>query len=280
MSLLKPSNYLAKYLYSLKISGKKEIYEVLILMMLNDDFLNSIEEIIRSNLSKVRSENGVLKFEISSSKKYKDIINKICKSNYFKDNFSEYEIRRKRSIMEKILVEVSTQSILEKYLNNNDYKTLNIIPDKTLDKSLGIKNFNPEATSVNINFCEAMFPLINHKLIKNKKEGNKIKLVFDEEENLDDIVKYLKSILGIKNKPKKKKMSLGQSFRILQVDSEIRANLDKYDKNDYEYIEQLITREMSNKYNENLSTESVSKSLQRIKKIRKEINTPKKTNGS
>jgi hypothetical protein len=70
-------------------------------------------------------------------------------------------------------------------------------------------------------------------------------------------------------------MSLGQSFRMLQIENDIRSNPDKYKKRKYEYIEQKIAEEMKNRYKEEITSEAVNKALQRIKLIKKQINTIK-----
>ncbi|MDD3940480.1 MAG: hypothetical protein PHQ01_02810 [Candidatus Pacebacteria bacterium] len=238
---------LSNYLYSLKIRGRNEVYETLLLMLLNNDFLKAIENIIIKNTKDARIAEKMIKFIAHSSKKYIESVNLICKSEYFLNNFSQIEIERKRTIALNIKTEIAFQSI----------------------SHLFDKNFIIYANDLNV-----IFPSIEHEEFSD--EGiEKIKLVFYKETPLNDIVNYLKNHLDIKNTPRKKKMSLGQSFRMLQIENDIRSNPDKYKKRKYEYIEQKIAEEMKNRYKEEISSEAINKALQRIKLIKKQINTIK-----
>lgn len=241
----KLSKYLVQYLYVLKMSDKNEVYETVLLMMLNDNFLQSLNSLIENNLKKVKQVKGKIKFEVHSSKEYEEAIDVLSKSKYFIENFSKSEIERKKVIAKNVIVEIAIQSVF--YMFQKDIK-------------------------VNVNFCEVMYPDIEHKVL----EGNtvpRIQITFNEGTPLDDLVKYLKEVLEVKNVPKKKKMSLGQSFRMLQILNEIKDKTLNYTKQKYEYNEQVIAREMFSRYKEKVSMEAVSKSLQRIKKIKKEVNT-------
>ena len=235
---------LSNYLYSLKIRGKNEVYETLLLMLLNNDFLKAIENIVIKNAKNARSSGKMIKFIAHSSKKYIESVNLICESEYFLNNFSQTEIERKRTIALNIKTEIALQSL----------------------SHFWGKNHIIYADDMNV-----LFPLIEHDEFSDKGI-EKIKLVFCKETPLNDIVDYLKKHLDIKNTPRKKKMSLGQSFRMLQIENDIRSNPDKYKKRKYEYIEQKIAKEMENRYKEEIASEAVSKALQRIKLIKKQIN--------
>jgi hypothetical protein len=63
---------------------------------------------------------------------------------------------------------------------------------------------------------------------------------------------------------------------MLQIENEIKNNPEQYQKQKNEYPEQIISREMKSRYKETASMEKVFKSLQRIKKIKKEINSKDK----
>jgi len=241
------SHDLSNYLYSLKTRGKNEAYETLLLMLLNNDFLKAIEDIIIRNAKKVKKDKKRINFIAHSSKKYVETVDLICKSQFFLDNFSQTEIERKKIIALNIKTEIAFESV-----------------SHLLDKNSIIY-----ADDLNV-----MFPLIEHDEFSDKGI-EKIKLVFCKETPLNDIVNYLKKHLNIKNTPKKKKMSLGQSFRMLQIENDIRSNPDKYKKRKYEYIEQKIAEEMKNRYKEEITSEAVNKALQRIKLIKKQINTIK-----
>ena len=96
---------------------------------------------------------------------------------------------------------------------------------------------------------------------------------FDKDTPINDVSNYMREILEMKNMPKKRKMSLGQGYKILQIYNGIKSSGEMDGNEKYEYNEQLISREMKRRFGETLSMEAVAKSLQRIKEIQKEINT-------
>ncbi len=245
----KLSRYLVQYLSAVKRSEKNEVYETILLMMLNNDFVKALNKLVLVNVKSIKQNKNILKFEVHSSKEYEEIVDLICESKYFLDNFNKTEIERKKVIAKNIIVEIALQSAVQStdYFKNNDVK-------------------------VNASFGGVMYPNINHKLIGGIIVP-KIQLTFNDETPLDDVIKYLKEVLKLKNIPKKKKLFLGQGFRILQISNEIKDKTLNYKKQKYEYNEQVIAREMFNRYKEKVSMEAVSKSLQRIKKIKKEVNT-------
>ncbi len=236
---------IASYAHSLKIAKKNEVYELLFLMLLNDTFRKELNQIIDINIKKIKEIGNRVEMKICSSRDYEEAVNLVCCSKYFNNTFTKTEIERKRLLALNMLVEIVTQSTINSWLSNK---------------------------KVIMTFPKINFPTINHEMISTSTIP-KIKLTFDIDTPLDDIVRYLKDFLEIKNKPRKKKLSLGQGFRILYLEAELRnrASLDKYEK--YEYFEQLIAREMKNRYKENISTDMISKSLQRIKKIKKDLET-------
>lgn len=244
----KLSKHLTQYLFALKRNEKNEVYETLLLMLLNDDFFKSLNDLINKNVKSVKRNKKIVKFEVHSSKEYEEAVDLVCKSNYFKDNFTKAEIERRKVIAKNIIVEIALQSVLQ----STDYFTKNDV-------------------KVNANFCNVMYPAIDHKLISDSIVP-KIQLTFNDETPLDDIIKYLKEVLKLKNSPKKKKLFLGQGFRMLQIEDEIRNRSFVYEKQKHEYIEQVIAKEILNRYREKVSMEAVAKSLQRIKRIKKEIN--------
>lgn len=240
----KISKYLSSYLYLLKLSKRGEVYETLMLMMLHEGFIPTIEKIISNNLKSAKRKKGKIEFEIRVPKEYEDFVDLICKSKYFVSNFSKEEIERRKTIGKNLIVEIISQSAI--FVSTNE--------------------------KVSFRFHNVRFPTIDHKTVVVNKES-KIQLTFSENTPLDDVVKYLKEILNIKNIPKKKKLSLGQSFRMLQIENELKNSTLQIKKQEHEYTEQIIAREMFSKWGEKISMEKVAKSLQRIKKIRKEINT-------
>jgi hypothetical protein len=216
-------------------------------MILNNNFLEALEEIIKKTAESVKSDKKTINLKIDSSKKYIKAVDSICKSQFFLNNFSQTEIEKKQIIALNVKTEIALHSI--SYLFGKDH--ILYADDLSVD-----------------------FPLIEHEEFLD--EGiEKIKLVFYKETPLNDVIDYLKKILNLKNNPRKKKMSLGQSFRMLQIENDIRSNPDKYKKRKYEYIEQKIAEEMKNRYKEEITSEAVNKALQRIKLIKKQMNTIK-----
>jgi hypothetical protein len=82
---------------------------------------------------------------------------------------------------------------------------------------------------LSVRFCDVDFPSIKHKLVS-ESGIKKILLTFGEGTPLNNIVEYLQSALGVKNIPRKKKLSLGQGFRLLDINNEVRSNPNKYKK--------------------------------------------------
>ena len=189
-------------------------------------------------------KDGRITLKFSSSHEYIDAISSVCGSKYLIDNYSEPEIRRKKIIATNVITEIITSAVLNTL--NTDVKILASTPTVT-------------------------YPGITSEIVENEN-SNQITLSFDSETPINDVVKYMKEMFGMKNKPKKKKLTLGRSYRILQSYEEIKSNEENYRDEQYEYIEQLVSREMKQKYGEDISTDTVTKSLQRIRKIQKDIN--------
>lgn len=246
----KLSNNIVSYLYSLKMNKKNEVYETLMLMILNDKFLKVFDSLIKNNLEKIKVSKDKSSFNIQSSKELEAVVDLVLDSKYFVENFDKNEIIRKKEIIKNIIVEI----VLSSYLS-------------MLGSVEGV-NYK-----VAVNFFKVKYPGIVHKLLKNK-DSSRLQITFEEGTSLDELIRYLKD-LGIKNIPKKKKMSLGQSFRALYILDEIKSDPLKFSGEKYEYIEQLVAREMLSRYKEDLSVDAITKSLQRIKKIKKDINTKK-----
>jgi hypothetical protein len=269
----KISKNISSYLLSLRENNKNEVYETLLLMMLNDDFKNAIENLVEKNIKNIKVNKGMVKIEMKVTSDYIKTIQFVCKSKYFKENFTKLEIKKKENIALNLVPELTLHSFLTR--NTNFKSVLNINIKDAVNPSLGYKEpLNKSSNLPLVNSHSVIFPLINHKEIGKNKD--QIQLSFYKDEQLDEIIKYLKVVLGIKNKTKKKKLSLGQSFRMLQIENEIKNNPEQYQKQKNEYPEQIISREMKSRYKETASMEKVFKSLQRIKKIKKEINSKDK----
>lgn len=234
------SKRIQRYTYAVKYFERSEVYETLLLMFLNNDLIIALDKIIDESMKNLLVIKDKLTIQFYPSKEYQIAVKDVCKSKYFKENFSKYEIRRREKIMENILMEIVTQvALVEK---------------------LGISRI-----SVN---NQSDYPLIKHKIIK---KSNLVSLSFDQETSIKEIVSYCEKVLRMKNHPKKRKLSLGKGYRLMMIDDLIREKADKK-SGSYTYIEELTKNEYNNKYGENLTIEDVQKSLHRIRKIKSEIN--------
>ncbi|SRR6056297_1332068 len=233
------------YLYGLKRGGRNEVYETLLLMLLNDEFVNHLNKIIDKSLASKQKEKDKVVYKIYSSKEYEDIVNLICKSKYFLSNYKLHEIERKKIIAKNIISEIASKAVL----------------DST--QSIAQTMFTHPKTR---------FPTIEHKLITTSHTP-KIQLTFDENTPLKDITKYLKNILEIKNTPRKSKMTLGRGFRILDIANKINDGIIEYNPEKDHYKEIVIQRKLWEIYKEDVPIDAISKTLQRIKRIKKDINT-------
>ncbi len=248
----KLSKGLSTYLLSLRKAGRYEVYETVLLMLLNDRFRNALDASIRDNIARFKPTKGITHIEIKTSKEYESALDEVCKSAYFIKNFSYLEIKRRKTIASNIIVEIVYQC-LPKILGKH-YPT---IADARLS----------------VNFHDVIFPLISHNSFKDE-ELDMVSLSFPQDESLDNVVRYLKDIVGVKNRPKRKKVSLGEAFRVLEANEYVRNNRGLGKKRKGEYLEMLISREMKKRYGgKTLTMEAVSMHLRRIKKIKKEINT-------
>ncbi|MDD3357004.1 MAG: hypothetical protein PHP72_08835 [Dysgonamonadaceae bacterium] len=245
------SDKLSLYLYLLKINKRNEIYETLCLMLLNKEFRNELENLIEK--IEITKTNKNINLVVKTSKEYKKAINRVCRSQYFINNFSKEEIRRKKIIAQNLIKEIGVLSL-----------------GLSIDKKYKIM----------CRWFDVRWPSIKHQC-KKTNGLNKTTITFTDDVSLDEITQYLKINLGIKNFPKKKKLSIGQGIRLIETEKQIRSNEKSYANKKYKHIqfivgydniEQLISREMFELYNENISVELVSKLLQRTKQIKKEIN--------
>lgn len=253
--LPKISQEFSYYIKNLKENKRSEVYETVLLMIFNKKLLKSIEALILDSTKSVKVSDKKFKFKIfSSNKEFSESLEEVCGSKYFKENFTAGEIERKKYIMSKIMLELSTYTIFKKYNIPNEF---------FIDK---------DGAMVAINSTELDHPLIDHSCVTNN--GLKqFTLTFNEGATLNDITDYVKNTLKIGNRPLKKKLSLGKGYRLLLVEQNIKENIAKYSNEHYEYIEQLISREMLRIYNEKIGPDTIAKTIQRTKKIIEEINT-------
>lgn len=245
------SDKLSLYLYLLKVNKRNEIYETLCLMLLNKEFLNELEKLIEK--IEITRTNKNINLIVKTSKEYEKAVNRVCKSQYFINNFSKEKIKRKKIIAQNLIKEIGMLSL-----------------------GLSID----EKYKIMCTWFDVKWPSIKHQC-KNANGLNKTTVTFTDDVSLDEITQYLRINLGIKNFPEKKKLSLGQGIRLIETEKQIRSNINNYANKKYKHIqfivghdniEQLISREMFELYNEDVSVELVSKLLQRTKQIKKEIN--------
>lgn len=236
------------YLHVLSVYPRNEVYETLCLMILNEEYLRELELLINSHKKQFKIINGNFDLSIATSKAYKNSIDKVCKSKYFKDKFSKQEIQQKKIIASNLILELITQVGVMWYGDKNKIQAKPII-----------------------RYGDVIYPGLNHKIDKSG-DYNIIELTFHEGTPLNVITDYLKDTLEVKNYPRKKTLSIGRGIRILQIENKIKNNPEQYPRDPNLYTEQLIAREMLRIYKEDLSMELISKSLVRVKKIRKDIN--------
>jgi hypothetical protein len=239
------SLFIEEYLGELKKNEMTEVYETTMLMLINKQYHSAINNLILDTIRKACKKNDLTTFHFESSEEYQDAVDSVCRSKYFEENFSRYEINRKKNIANNIVFELLPTAFL-----------------RILKKD----------TNLVVNPAMVKYPGINHKLIK-RKNSQEVALTFDKDTPINDVSNYMREILEMKNMPKKRKMSLGQGYKILQIYNGIKSSGEMDGNEKYEYNEQLISREMKRRFGETLSMEAVAKSLQRIKKIQKEINT-------
>lgn len=233
-----------KYLFSLKESDDFEKYEVVLTALLHKSFSSALNKNIIVNLEHTRA-TSVTTFNIctETSEEYQQAIDDLCKSKYYTQRYSKYEIQRNKNILTKVATEITSIKILRGDLFINF--------DKTVNSS------------------------IDHKLTLKDDALNMHQISFPEGTPLNVIIDYLKRVLEVKNTPKKTLKSLGRDSRILRVAKNIDENPDDYKDEEmpYGYKEELIVRIMERKYGEIITQEAISKSLTRIKKIEKEVNS-------
>ena len=232
---LKIPKYFSDYLLIAKGSGNNEIYETLILMILNKDFFTEIKEIINENITKTEEYSLNTKDDVRhnihviNSEKIYPIIDKVCSSVYFKNNFTVLEIKRKREIIYSVIMDLCIRV---------NYSTLrNNIPKA--------KKFSFEHDEIATAIEKIKFSCIEHWIKEGStpKEANKVRIEFYEGTPLNEVIKFMKEQLGMETKQKKYKLTLGPRYRMLQIEREIDSGLIDV-KDNFEYKEQPIKREM------------------------------------
>lgn len=241
---LKISRSVAIYLKKLKDDNENESYELLMLMLLNNELRNFLIEQTESSINTIEMKEGNFTFRVPlESPEYEVLIKNITESLYFKKNFNKEVISRKIHLMRQILTELSLVSVIPIILKGD----------------------------VSVDFEGKRHPSITHKT----EEINNIKtytLSFTDVASLDEITDYLKKVINLKNTPKKKKLSLGKAYRLLMIKNEITSD-KKYLTRSHTYKEQLVANEFERIYGNKIDWETVKKNIQRIEKISKEINT-------
>jgi len=241
--------FLAEYLVKLKDNKRTDLYELIILMMLHDDFLPELNKLIKTNIDSIKSKKGKIDLKLQSSKRFETVLDKIFKNKYFNDNFSENELKKNRILSSKFICELILSSILH------------------LDE---FKEYGSKGMKLYFEFESLLYPTIEHKY---SDDLSKIIMTFDTNTPLTDITNYLKNTLNIKNSKKTRyKDTIGKQYRMLMIEQDFKDGILKPTLK-YNYIEQLICREMKKRYKEVVSEYNVNQSLRRIKKIEKDVNT-------
>lgn len=247
------SNRVARYIHDLKRANRHEVYETMCLLLLNTKYLSSLNKLIENNLmlakKKVDSLNGkgVLNLEIVSSQAYLESVREVCNSEFFISNFSRSEIRRRQIIGENCVVEIVFAAVAEM-----------IAPSV----KVSVKHFAVE------------YPTIEYKKVSQKVGPDQVTLKFSIDTPLDEVISYLKKTVGLKNNPRKRRLSLGRGIRMLQIERELASNKKSSKNLPSEYVTQQISRLMNERYREKVTLDQVGKALQRTKKIKKLLNTP------
>lgn len=233
------------YLMNLRLHENNEKYETLMLAILNKDYLNILNMNIGYSLkeSNLNTEKGKKDFNIVTNieleKEYKKAIRRVLSKKYIKENFTEYEIVRKRNLLITIFREILSVPLF--YKAYGEYGTYSRLDDK--------------------------YPTISHKIINSK---NEIQLSFHKGTPAKDINSYIREILNIKNSPKKSKLTLGKMFRINEIYEEVKEKRKGTRTKNF-YTETEAAKIYSEKYKENMSTDNAKKLITRFRKIKKEM---------
>lgn len=239
-------NALQNYLFQMKVTDDNENYETLMLMLFNYKFIEAIHNCIyaATDLSSYKKTDKLkMSIDLPSDlhTNYLQAIKIVLNSKFIKENFSEYEIIRKKYILENLLEELLFSII---FSNNNDMY-------------------------INMSGWKTKYPTIRFESIKEK---NELQITFHKDTPISEIEDFLRERLRLKNKGVKRKKSLGKLFRIKNIHEKVRANKDKIDI-PYSYLEEVTAKEYSKKFNNKITFEDVKKSLSRVNKIIKDINT-------
>ncbi len=233
------------YISNLEYGGRKEVYETLLLMILNEHFYKTLIATIAESIQKKVIRGKKVTVVIEVTEEYESAVDLVCKSKYFLNNFTDAEIERKRRI------------------------AMNMVSDLIFADGF---DWDGEWITPVVTSNDMVMRNISHKDIQ-KGKFKKTAVIFSDGVSLDEVTAYLKEVIGLENCPRKKKMSLGQSHRILQVENDVKADKEKYRKGPEGYSAQVIANEMKKRFHENVTMESVDISLRRIKKIKEDINT-------
>jgi hypothetical protein len=231
------------YLYGLKSRKRFEAYETVLLLLLNNKFRQVLENELQKYKKKAAqfSISGLQEFEIDieTNEDYLRALKEAIESKYFTQTFKGEEFSRRITIANHFFVEIVSSTYLQ------------IISGKNI--------------KVATKYFKVNLPNISHLYNPKTKE---LSVTFHEDSHLNDVVEYLRMI-GVKNHKTRKKESLGQAVRMLQIDDSLHT-----DKQSKGYIEFGVIREMEEKYGEKITFEQAQKALQRVKRIRKDMNTP------
>ncbi len=236
---------LAEYLQQVKDLRWNETYEIVALMSLSDSLLSELNTCVEEfSTTHEGIDSDLYVFEEVADNGYEKNIDQIVESSYFVNNYTDHERVRAAELAKKCFHDIRTKMIHEKLFPG----------DKIL---YGSAILNPE---------KALFPLISHEI----RDNGDLIIKASKDISLRELNEYAQHEIGLKNKPKKRKRSLGKMIRLLMIDEGVRANKDLIDR-PYTYIEEIVCEKFFHKYGESITIEDAQKSLQRIKKIKKEL---------
>jgi len=246
------------YANLLKKFGDHRRYETTLLLLMKNDFRKTYTDICISDLPLLRLLNNKkgtgFALKIHQSRAYSKLVNEICSSTYFK-KFSPYEVLIRREILSDFLTQFTSFATLFYF-----YKQHGLEINETEEE---FEKFVPKTSK---------YPLIEHRRVK-KNKGYSYQLSFNEDTPLKLLTAYLKNVIGIGKGQKLKKFKLGMvhGLELLWIEQYVKnSNFRKKG----EYLESAIMRYIQeNGGRKRGGIYAIKKTIQRMKKIKNDINT-------
>jgi len=237
----KISKYVSKYIsLNRSILQKQEQLELLLILLLDSEFRKLLDFEVEKVISTMHNDfsKGVMKSEISFSKKYTEHLDYLFGNTFFRKKYSKDEIIQRKRISEHFILDIA------------------------------MAFFYPKGEVV---ISPLVYPTITHSEEKTQDHGNIIKLEFNKDLPLSMVIKYLKEQLGDFKRNKKPTKSLIKGLRLLYIESLVIGDPNLYNKQKDRYKEILYARIYKNMYGVSISMDDVVKNLQRVKRVQKEL---------